>query len=177
VDGRFVLSVTDEFPPSSIRQIYGAWTKFAWTVMGREMTLDEMEHDVMRAEFDEPRIHMALVCAAVSCPPLRREPYRGERLDRQLEEQSRVFVTAPGNTVIDRTQRVLRVSAIFDWFGGDFVSAYDAGTPDAFDDARDRAVAAFVSRYLPEDDRAWLATGEYRILYLAYDWTLNERGR
>jgi len=171
-----ITPITEEFPPSSIRQIYGAWSIMKWAVMGLEMDLDEMEHEVMRVQFDEPRIHMALVCAAVACPPLRREPYTGARLDAQLEAQSRIFVTDPRNLRIDRAERVLRLSAIFDWFGGDFVNAYDTGAP-PLDDARDRAVVAFVSRFLPEEDVAWLAAGDYRILYFEYDWNLNDRTR
>lgn len=171
-----ITPVTDEYPASSIRQIYGAWTKFEWTVMGRAMTLDTMEHEVMRVEFDEPRIHMALVCAAVSCPPLRREPYTGAELEEQLEDQSRTFVTDPRNLRIERKEHVLRLSAIFEWFGGDFPSRYDTGTPE-FEDARDRAVVSFVSRYLPEADREWLSAGDYLIRYFAYDWSLNDRAR
>jgi len=176
VDRYPIKTVTEEFPASSIRQIEGAWTQLTHTVMGMEMTLDEMEHEIVRILFDEARVHMALVCAAVSCPPLRREPYTGARLDDQLEEQSTVFVTDPRNVRIDRENHALRVSAIFDWFGGDFVDTYDTGEP-RFDDPRDRAIAAFVARFVSDADRAWLGDGDYRILYLGYDWNLNDRKR
>ena len=80
------------------------------------------------------------------------------------------------NVRIDRENHALRVSAIFDWFGGDFVDTYDTGEP-AFDDPRDRAIAAFVARFVSDADRAWLAAGDYRILYLEYDWNLNDRAQ
>ncbi|MHC4703653.1 MAG: DUF547 domain-containing protein, partial [Planctomycetota bacterium] len=65
------------YPKNSIRQIPGVWKKMTFKVMGKDLTLNHIEHEILRKKFDEPRIHMAMVCAAMGCPPLRYEPYRG----------------------------------------------------------------------------------------------------
>lgn len=80
------------YPNRSIRQIPGVWDRITRTVAGREVTLDGIEHDVLRTDFDEPRIHFALVCAARSCPWLRTEPYRGDQLDEQFADQVRRYL-------------------------------------------------------------------------------------
>ena len=71
------------------------WDELKFTVMGRPMTLDGIEHGVLRKDYHVPRIHMALVCAAMGCPPLRNEPYTGERLFAQLDDQARRFLSNP----------------------------------------------------------------------------------
>jgi len=164
------------FPENSIRQIPGVWDRLRFSVMGRERTLDEIEHAVLRGEFHEPRIHVALVCAAMGCPPLRREPYTGEQLSAQLDDQARRFLADPAKFRIDRAEGRAYLSPIFKWFGADFAASgrEQAGFPGR--SPAQRAVLAFVSRYLPEDDRRYLAGEQrYEIVYLDYDWSLNER--
>lgn len=163
------------YPKNSIRQIPGVWDKLRFSVAGREMTLDEIEHATLRAQFNEPRIHVALVCAALSCPPLRNEPYTGEKLDQQLDDQARAFLASPQGLRLDRQAGKVHLSSIFKWFGEDFVKTF--GTRERFAGRSDaeRAVLNFVSRYVSETDREFLLSGNYRIEYLAYDWTLNEQ--
>lgn len=165
------------YPKNSIRQIPGVWDELTFEVMGRAMTLDEIEHDVLRAKFHEPRIHMALVCAAMGCPPLRNEPYVGDRLDEQLDDQARRFLSNPGKFRIDRRRGLVYLSSIFKWFGSDFVNQY--GTDERFPGHRreERAVLHFISRYLDPADREYLEKGAYKIEYLDYDWSLNEQRR
>ena len=163
------------YPESSIRQIPGVWKKLTFDVMGEPLTLDHIEHQVLRKEFNEPRIHMALVCAAISCPSLRNEPFTGDRLDGQLDDQTRRFLAAPGKFRIDRDSAAVHLSAIFKWFGDDFVEAY--GVEGRFLDhsEKERAVLNFISRYLSEGDAAWLESKGPSIEHLKYDWTLNGR--
>jgi hypothetical protein len=160
------------FPANSIRQIPGAWKGVKFTVMGEEMTLDHIEHQILRREFDEPRIHVALVCAAVSCPPLRREPFRGADLDRQLDDQARRFLARPDVLAVNRKKGVVRLSAIFDWFKDDFVKQYGGG---GRDDRATAAVLDFVGRYAGDDVRSYLQSGDVKVEYFDYDWTLNEQ--
>lgn len=169
----FIASL--RFPKNSIRQIPGVWEKLKFRVMGREMTLDEIEHANLRRNFNEPRIHMALVCAAMGCPPLRNEPYANDRLDSQLDDQTRRFLSDPLKFRIDREGGRVYLSSIFKWFGGDFVKTH--GVDDAFakHSRADRAVLNFISRYLDEADSGYLSTREYAIEYLDYDWSLNEQ--
>jgi hypothetical protein len=162
------------YPENSIRQIDGVWKEKTWGVMGEEITLDHMEHGVLRVDFNEPRIHAALVCAAMSCPPLRREPFTGADLDAQLDDQMRAWIRSPKGARIDRDGGVVRLSSIFKWFGKDFVEEHgDADIPGL--NRTESAVITAVSRYVSDEDAAWLMNGGYDIKYLDYDWSLNEQ--
>lgn len=164
------------FPSNSIRQIDGVWKDLKWTVLGERLTLHAIEHEILRKEFDEPRIHVALVCAAMSCPELRREPYVGDRLDKQLTDQSERFVRNPKQFRIDRGDKTIHMSAIFDWFGGDFVNKHGRGPAPRDFDADVRAPLNFALIHLPEGRRPRI-TDDYDIDFLDYDWSLNERTR
>jgi len=163
------------FPENSIRQISGVWDTLTTPVLGKAITLDAIEHEILRVEFDEPRIHMALVCAAISCPPLRSEPYVGERLDDQLEDQSERFLRGSNGSRIDRDDNAVYLSAIFKWFGEDFERKYTPTTGFQGFNATERAVLNFAGRYLSDADREYLASGRYSVRYLDYDWSLNEK--
>ena len=172
IKSSFLKSVV--YPKNSIRQIPGVWTDLTFGVMGREVTLEQIEHEILRAEFDEPRIHMALVCAALSCPPLRWEPYTAERLDVQLEDQTVRFIASPERLHVDRDNGRVELSSIFKWFGDDFVSMYEPQEGFEGRDSGQRAVLNFVAIHLEGVDREFLDGGEYDVTYLDYDWTLNE---
>ena len=163
------------YPENSIRQIPGVWDKLQFHVAGKRMTLNQIEHDTLRTQFDEPRIHMALVCAAMGCPPLRNEPYLADKLDAQLDDQTRRFLADTDKFRIDRDAKAVYLSPIFKWFGQDFVKRY--GTDQKFANHNDaqRAVLNFVSRYVEPDDRRYLETGTFRIEYTDYDWSLNQQ--
>lgn len=163
------------FPKNSIRQISGVWDAIRFRVVRRRMTLEEIEHKTLRAKFNEPRIHMALVCAAKGCPILRNEPYTGPRLDAQLDDQTRRFLKDSRKFRVDRSARRVYLSPIFKWFGEDFMKTH--GTDKAFTehDAMERAVLHYISKYVEADARAYLANERYRIAYLGYDWSLNEQ--
>jgi len=125
-------------------------------------TLDEIEHEIIRRRFDEPRIHFALVCAAASCPPLRREPYTGARLDAQLDDQARTFLHDPAKNRIPAGSDRIGLSRLLKWYGGDFGSTTEA---------LQRALAP----YFDGSVRRRLADADYAVTYLPYDWTLNDQ--
>ncbi|MEL6469183.1 MAG: DUF547 domain-containing protein [Cyanobacteria bacterium J06623_4] len=166
-------SIIDESPiKSSIKDIPGVWRFKRHDILQGAQTLNNIEHDILRADFDEPRIHAALVCAAVSCPYLRQEPFTGENLDAQLDDQVRVFLSRSEVLEIDKENGEVKLSAIFDWFGQDWVPSFAptegfAGTND------EKAVLNFISGYLNEEDSAYLKAGEYSVGYSDYDWSLN----
>ena len=168
-------SIIDQDPlKKSIRDIPGVWRGRKFSIAGASKTLDNIEHQTLRVDFNEPRIHMALVCAAISCPILRRDPYTGENLDAQLEEQTRQFLASPHGLRIDRQENRVYISSIFKWFGEDWKPTY--GIDDRFTgNANERAVLNFISQYLNEEDREYLAQGNYRLRYLNYDWSLNRQ--
>ena len=140
------------FPHNSVRQIPGVWDELQFRVMGRDLTLDDIEHSIIRSEFREPRIHMALVCAAMSCPPLRSEPYSGENLDTQLDDQTRIFLRNKQRFYIDRGQKRVYLSKIFDWYGKDFIASYGEENEGDIKSS----VLSFVGSYLDQSDRKYL---------------------
>jgi hypothetical protein len=131
---------------------------FTVRIAGQERTPDEIEHQILRKKFPDPRIHFALVCASSSCPKLRREAYVPERLDTQLDEATRAFLTDSTRNRIDAQSVAL--SRIFEWFAEDFKT--NAGS-----------VAMFARRFVAEEKKARLNLDDSDLHYLDYDWTLN----
>jgi hypothetical protein len=158
----------------SIKDIFGVWNFNKHIVMGRSLTLDTIEHEILRKDFQEPRIHAALVCAAISCPSLRQEPYTGENLDQQLDDQVRKWLSSSHGVQIDRTQNRVAISSIFDWFGKDWQAQY-AIEGKFVGSAKERAVLNFISNYISREDKEYLAQGNYKLNYLNYDWSLNRQ--
>ena len=163
------------YPKNSIRQIPGVWKKITFKVMGQRMTLGHIEHQILRAKFDEPGIHMAMVCAAMGCPPLRGEPYIGSRLDEQLDDQTRRFLSNPAKFKIDSSKDFLNLSEIFKWFAEDFVSKHGPKKNIGNHDEKKSAVLNFVARYLDEAQKKYVLSGNFKIKYIDYDWSLNEQ--
>jgi hypothetical protein len=162
------------YPKNSIRQISGVWDKIKFTVMGTPVTLEGIETK-LRKELKDPRIHMAIVCASMSCPKLRNEPYVADRLDEQLDDQARQFMATPSKFRIDRADGVVYLSPIFKWFGQDFVARYGTSTKFTSHTEEERAALNFVSKYVDAGDRHYLEDGTYDIDHLDYDWSLNEQ--
>ncbi len=109
----------------------------------------------------------------MSCPPLRDEAYRGDRLEAQLDDQGRAFLTDPERNRYDPAEGRVYLSKIFDWYGEDFRGL---APPDGYrGDEQLRGVLAFVARYVPERIADFLRRGDYRVEFLDYDWTLNDR--
>jgi hypothetical protein len=145
------------------------WKKEFFTLLGAARSLDAVEHGLIRSPgaFDEPRIHFAVNCASVGCPMLRAEAYTGERLNLQLEDAARRFLSDRSRNRFDSASGALQVSKIFDWYGGDF------------EKSGARSVAGFLSRYaelLADADaaRALVRDGRAPVRFLDYDWKLND---
>ncbi len=142
----------------------GPWSEPIARVAGRTYTLDQLEHEIIRKRFREPRIHFALVCAAMGCPPLRREAYTAARLDEQLDDQARTFLLrSPTKNRVDAALGVAYLSPIFDWYGEDF-------------GAGDTELLGYIGGFFPAGPaRERLRRGDVRIEYTDYDWTLNSQ--
>lgn len=166
-------AIIDNYPVKSIRNIPGVWKRKKFPVMGQEMTLDQIEHQILRQNFDEPRIHLALVCAAISCPKLRIEPYIGEKLDFQLDEQTRIFLANPNHFRVDDSSQTVYVSSIFKWFGQDFEKSYGKTENLSNLNRKETAFLNFFSQYLSPFESDYLTKGGYKVKYLNYDWSLN----
>ena len=163
------------YPKNSIRQISGVWDEITFRVMGKQMTLEDIEHGTLRKKFKEPRIHMTLVCAAMGCPKLRNEPYLGDKLDEQFADQTRAFVADHQKFRVNQERGHVQLSPIFKWFGEDFVDRYGTSMKYVGHSDTERAVLNYLSKYVSEQDRRYLEQGDYDIRYLDYDWALNEQ--
>jgi hypothetical protein len=160
------------YPKESVRQVPGFWGGITFPVMGRQMTLDAME-DLLRRQFRDPRVHMALTCAAMGGPKLRAAPYTGTGLDEQFADQTRRFVTDHQALRINQERSHVALSAVMQWFGEDFVERYGTSMEYVGHGASERAILHYLSPYLGEQDRAYLEHGDYEVKYLPFDWALN----
>jgi hypothetical protein len=163
------------YPKNSIRQISGVWDKKKFRVMGTERTLEQIEHEILRKQFKEPGIHVSLVCAAMGCPPLRNEPYVGNRLQEQFDDQAHRFLANQKKFQIDRKDAKVSLSPIFKWFAGDFVDKYAPKKNLGRHDKEESAVLNFIASYLEKEQKDYVLSGEFKIKYLRYDWSLNEQ--
>lgn len=168
-------SIIDQDPiKDSIRDIPGVWRIRTFEIAGESKTLDNIEHQTLRKDFNEPRIHAALNCTALSCPTLRQEPYRADQLDQQLDEQVEQWLLSPYGVQIDREAGEVKISEIFNWFGEDWLADYGVESGFAGSD-KERAALNFMTQYLSEEDAAYLEAGDYQVKYLDYDWSLNQK--
>jgi len=158
--------VVQNYPIKSIKKIgnliQGPWDQAVVPLFGKTVTLKYIEHELIRPRYAEPRVHFALVCAALGCPPLRAEAFAADRLGAQMDEQGRRFLTTPGKNRVEAAAGVLYLSPIFDWFSKDFTD--QAGS-----------VEKFVAPYFPEADRPSILSGKLKVKFTGYDWSLNKQ--
>ncbi len=154
--------IVENYPVKSIKDL-GSLFKTPWKkefvkIGGQTYTLDTIEHDILRPQFQDPRVHFAVNCAAKDCPPLFPEAFLADRLDEQLDRNTRTFLNDPERTYIKGN--TLYVSAIFKWFKEDF----------------DNDPLNFILKYAEGDFKKALDAqkGNIKIKYLSYDWSLNE---
>lgn len=172
------------WPATSIRHIpprtkigTAKWEEYKFIVMDEEFNLLEVERRFFRKEFDEPRIFVAISQASISGPPLRNEPYIGSKLYEQLDDQVRKFLSNPRVFRIDRDDKQVYLSALFepDWYGKEFISKY--GTNEKFEEhpLAIRAVLNFIINYVSKQDKLFLSTKSYSVEFIGYDWRLNDK--
>lgn len=158
---KLILSAYPEI--SSIKELgslfKSPWEKEICRIDGKKMSLDDIEHGILRPHFKDTRIHFAVNCASKSCPPLRSEPYEGDRLEEQLDEMTEAFINDPQNNSIKNN--TLYVSRIFKWYGEDF----------------DNDLIGFFFKYAKGDLRQKLGNDKTKLMvkYLDYDWSLNRK--
>ncbi|MFI5134355.1 MAG: DUF547 domain-containing protein [Chitinophagales bacterium] len=150
-----VKLILDHYPVKSIRDIDGGkpWDDPFITIGGEKYSLNNIEHDILRTQFNDPRIHFAINCASKSCPRLLNEAYTAVQLDQQLNAQAKEFVNDPSKNKI--TTNSVQLSSIFDWYKDDFTKK---GT-----------LIDFLNQYSSIKIQS-TAT----ISFLNYDWSLNE---
>lgn len=150
----------------SIRDIDKPWKRREWIVAGEKYSLDQIEHGILRRQLKEPRIHFAVNCASVSCPPLRPHAYRPDRIEEQLDQATRDFLRSANVRVETeegrrgKTQVTLSVSRIFKWFRGDF----------------EPSIPEFVAKYADPRTATTIRANLKRVTveFQEYDWKLND---
>ena len=156
--------ILDHYPVQSIKDIgtkiqipfvTTPWAAKFFSIGGEKMSLDNIEHGILRKKFDDPRIHFALVCASISCPRLRNEAYTAAQLEKQLDDQGRDFLNNPAKNKPGKS--AAQLSKYFDWYKGDWQK-------------NGQSVAKWVNRYATTkmDENA-------KITYLDYNWNLNKQ--
>jgi hypothetical protein len=162
-----IASILARYPINSILpRIFGIpnWLAFLWFFShplppNRRYSLNQIEHKILRREFNEPRIHFALVCAAIGCPLLRTGAYWAESVRSQLEEDASRFINNPDKVRYEPSNQTLYCSRIFKWYGDDFLKVADS-IPD------------YIRTYLNTESAI---ASDTPIIYLDYDWTLNDQ--
>ncbi len=155
--------ILDHYPVKSIRDLAGEfespWKRPLVEVNGKSISLDAIEHQIIRPRFDEPRIHFALNCAAKSCPPLAAFAFEGEQLEAQLETVTSATMHDPTFVQIDcETNRTIWLTPLFQWYETDW---------------KESGVRGFLAKYLPDQEKA-ITDPDCAFSYREYDWTLNE---
>lgn len=157
------------------------WADRFFRLLGRDTSLDQVEHEMLRAKgvYDEPRIHFAANCASTGCPMLREEAYVGERLDAQLAEQERRFLSDRARNRFNPRSGRLEVSRIFDWYRQDWESGLRGLSGTASPVASREQYFARHAALLAEldEDRRRIAEGRIAVEFLDYDWSLNDVAR
>lgn len=138
------------------------WENDVWNLAGEKINLLDLEHKKIRAEFGEPKIHFALVCASTSCPKLRDEPYQGNKLKEQLDDQANHFFSVDRNFKWSPSKKELYLSEILDWFRYDFAET-------------EKDVVNYCLNYINKEkvDEIKSAIDLIKIKYIPYDWSLN----
>ncbi|HRX30056.1 MAG TPA: DUF547 domain-containing protein [Saprospiraceae bacterium] len=142
--------ILKNYPVSSIMKISSgkAWD-VQWIKIGtRTLSLNNIENDIIRPQFNDPRIHFAVNCAAKSCPPILNHAFKANSLNSQLDTQARKFINSTSNQI---SANSLKISKIFEWYADDFGN-----------------LANFISKY----SNVKIALNP-RIEYLDYNWDLN----
>ena len=156
-----VSLILQKYPVKSIKDIGGSIYKIntAWDIKfikigGEKYDLNNIEHKMLRKKFEEPRMHFAIVCASLSCAKLRREAYTGDKLDDQLEDQSKDFLNDKSKNNI--TAEKAQLSKYFSWYKGDFT--------------KNGSLTDYINKYSKTK-----ITGNTKISSLDYNWSLNEQ--
>ncbi|MFQ5651540.1 MAG: DUF547 domain-containing protein [bacterium] len=156
-----------EQPPAyrlinSVLEVDGFFDKQEHGVAGKKYTLDQIEKEILLPKFKDPRLHFILVCAALSCPGLPSEAYTEATMQAKIVAVARLFLRNPEKNRLDRENKILYLSQIFNWYRDDFESG-------------GHTLVEFVQPYLDPAARRFLAENEVKIEFVEYDWRLNRQ--
>jgi hypothetical protein len=156
-----IKGILDQYSPMTLVGRYRYFIARDYRVGGASINLYDLERKLLIPEFQEPRIHFAIVCASSSCPKLQSWVYRADNLDEQLEQSARGFINDSTRNRFDRHRKIASLSMIFQWFREDF-------------EAHSGSLLNYVKRYVADPDLAReLDAIPYKVQFLEYDWRLN----
>lgn len=164
-DIKSIKDLNDGFPSFT-----NVWQKKRFVLFGEPRSLDDLEHAMVRGskELMDPRIHFAFNCASIGCPALYKEPFIGSKIDSQLEDATKLFLSDRSRNRFENNR--LYLSEIFKWYESDFsIKSGQLSTP-----------KEFIKKYInvfPQESRSLISKGDYDISYLDYDWNLNSKDR
>ncbi len=167
--------IIEEYPVESINDLHWGglyigsllgttiWDDEIIVINGSELSLNNIEHDIIRKKFDEERIHFALVCASISCPPLLNEAYEGYKLDKQLGEQAELFFNDVTKNKFDKNTQTVYLSKILSWYEDDF-------------GGNEQAILNYALQFIDKKTANYIKSNlsEWNIKYMPYNWDLNE---
>jgi hypothetical protein len=150
------------------------WKKKFFSLLGQERHLDDVEHGIIRAPgaFDDPRIHVGVVCASIGCPMLRPDAFTPEKLDAQLDDGMKRFLADATRNRYDAAGGRLQVSKIFDWYGKDFEKGHKG-----YDSLKATFARHAAQLATTPEAQAKVRSGDYKLEFLDYDWKLNDSRR
>ncbi len=151
-----IHGVVQFYPIQSPKDVPGFFNKRKHRVAGRLLTLDQIEHDILRKQYPDPRLHFVLVCAAKSCPYLIPEAFVPDRLEAQLEKRARAILNDARYVRVDTGRKTVFVSEIFKWYESDFLQ-------------QARSIIEYLNQY-----RTTPVPSGYAVRFIPYDWSLNE---
>jgi len=159
--------IIQSYPVKSIKDIglplFGPWKRKFIPLFGKSFSLDNIEHDLIRKNFRDSRIHFALVCASRGCPRLTNFSYTGQTIEDDLEVAAKVFLNDKKRNYYDEKTHTFFLSPLFKWYRSDF-------------EVSDNDIKTFVLKYMKIDseNRNKLDKDKAEIIFLDYDWNLNE---
>ena len=151
-----IKGIINKFPIKSPLEISGFFDKLKYDVLGKKMTLNDIENKMIRAKYKDPRFHFALVCGANGCPPIMNKAYLPATVENQLTSQTRIALNNPYFTRVNETFKSVKLSQLFDWYKDDFLT-------------KGSSYIDFLNKY-----RTDKIPDNFRVSIYTYDWTLND---
>jgi len=155
----FVIEgITDHYPIPSPTKIQEFFDQKKYNLGGKNVSLNQLEKEILYPSYRDARLHMALVCAAKSCPPLLDAAFRPSILNKQLDQVTRTAANNPDFIRVNKAKSQVALSKIFDWYKSDFTTN---GT----------GIIEWINQY-----RSKPIASDLNIDYYKYDWSLNDAG-
>lgn len=152
-----IKGIVSKYPVKMPTDIVGLFDKTTYIINGKKYTLNDIENKLIRAKYNDPRVHFVLVCGANGCPPITNNAYLPETLEEQLNKQTKLALNNSNFIKVNTTIKKVELSQIFEWYKDDFIS-------------KGKNEIEFINQY-----RDTKIDAKYKVSYYPYDWTLNKK--